>query len=164
MTGVHDAAYDSLLCDRGQVRLRDTFLKAHRPPEPPATQLLGFAQGSLDKRIILTDRLREALDSKVNIRFPYRIAGHDCICIQILHDANALGVFIVKSKQLTVPALKPLMEAIWTAEIRGMFRYYRIAVVLLADIGINLNLSHTGLAWIEEIFPQVRRTTLWAGP
>ena len=48
------------------------------------------------------------------------------------------------------------MEAIWTAEIRGMFRYYRIATVLLADIGIDLNLGLTGLAWIEEIFPQVR--------
>lgn len=47
------------------------------------------------------------------------------------------------------------MEAIWSAEIRGMFSYYRIAVVLLADIGLDMNLSLTCLAWLDDIFPQV---------
>jgi len=109
---------------------------------------------------VLTDRLREALDSKVincGATMVYHISyAHICPT-----PATTLYIFIAKSKQLPIPALKPLMEAIWTAEIRGMFRYYRIAVVLLADIGIDLNLGLTGLSWIEEIFPQVRRMVLW---
>ncbi len=36
-----------------------------------------------------------------------------------------------------------------------MFQYYRIAVVLLADIAIDLGLSKSGQRMIEEVLPQV---------
>jgi anaphase-promoting complex subunit 5 len=48
------------------------------------------------------------------------------------------------------------MEAIWSAEFRGMYSYYRIAVVLLADVGLELGLAHSGRALIEEVLPQVQ--------
>ncbi|KAF8321656.1 hypothetical protein DL93DRAFT_2093642 [Clavulina sp. PMI_390] len=61
----------------------------------------------------------------------------------------------IKASGVSVPAIKPLMEAIWSAEIRGMIGYYRTAVVLLADICIDLDLSHTCVGWLEEILPGV---------
>ena len=47
------------------------------------------------------------------------------------------------------------MEAIWTSEFRGMFQYYRVAVILLADIAIDLGLSKSAQRFVEEILPQV---------
>ncbi|KAF9521057.1 hypothetical protein BS47DRAFT_1357008 [Hydnum rufescens UP504] len=60
-----------------------------------------------------------------------------------------------KDASQTVAAIKPLMEAIWSAEFRGMYSYYRIAVVLLADVGLELGLAHSGRALIEEVLPQL---------
>lgn len=47
------------------------------------------------------------------------------------------------------------MDAIWSAEFRGMYRYYRIAVVLLADIGLDLGMGPSACGLIEEVLPQV---------
>lgn len=97
------------------------------------------------KRTVITERLREAREIKV-----CNIVATSKYSTSCRSQSQSQG--------LAVPAIKPLMEAIWSAEVRGMFSYYRIAVVLLADIGIDLNLSHTCLGWIEEILPQVYYT------
>ena len=131
--------------DRGQDHLRSTILKANRPPNPPVTQSLGKMQNSLSlkKKTAMVARLREAMDAKV--RCPALVS-------RALPSSRPL---FSQARDQPIPALRPLMEAIWSAEIRGMFSYYRIAVVLLADIGLDMNLSLTCLAWLDEVFPQV---------
>ena len=53
------------------------------------------------------------------------------------------------------PGRSPLMEAIWSAEFRGMYTYYRVAQVMLADVCLDLGLAHSGQRMIEDVFPQV---------
>ncbi|KAF8333978.1 uncharacterized protein EI90DRAFT_3153365 [Cantharellus anzutake] len=60
-----------------------------------------------------------------------------------------------KEANQPVLAVQPLMEAVWSSEFRGMFQYYRIAVVLLADIAIDLGLPKSGQHMIEEVLPQI---------
>lgn len=133
----------TVLLLREQHGLRKSLLRVNQPPEPAVTQLLGSGKMLFSKRTVITERLRDAKRIKV-------------CAINIMSKPSTSCRSQSQSQGLAVPAIKPLMEAIWSAEVRGMFSYYRIAVVLLADIGIDLNLSHTCLGWIEEILPQVR--------
>lgn len=53
------------------------------------------------------------------------------------------------------PSLHVLLSALWDSEFAGHFRYYRIAVVLLADVGLELGTEGKSLQWLQDIMPQV---------
>ena len=54
-----------------------------------------------------------------------------------------------------IPAINPLMEGLWITEFRGLYGLHRTAVVMLADIGIELGMARSAARMIEECWPQV---------
>jgi len=60
-----------------------------------------------------------------------------------------------KESKSPVSAIKPLTDALYSSEFRGMYGYYRVAVVLLADVCIDLDLPEMGKDMVEEVLPQI---------
>lgn len=54
-----------------------------------------------------------------------------------------------------IPAIGPLMEGIWITEFRGLYGLHRTAVVMLADVGIELGMAKSAAKSIEACLPQV---------
>ncbi|KAJ3546950.1 hypothetical protein NM688_g5456 [Phlebia brevispora] len=52
-------------------------------------------------------------------------------------------------------AIEPLLQAVWEAEFMQRFDMYRVAIVLLADVGLEFGLTKWCRRIIEEIMPQL---------
>jgi anaphase-promoting complex subunit 5 len=52
-------------------------------------------------------------------------------------------------------AIEPLLKALWQSEFQGRLHLYRVAVVLMADIGLEFGMTKGSRRILEEIFPQV---------
>jgi len=48
-----------------------------------------------------------------------------------------------------------VLKALWQSEYQGRFGTYRLAVILLADMGLELGMTASSRRLIEEIMPQV---------
>jgi hypothetical protein len=59
-----------------------------------------------------------------------------------------------KSKD-TLGTIPPLLRGLFAAEFRGHWPTYRIGVILLADLAIDLDMRKYGRRILEEIMPQV---------
>ncbi|KDQ18511.1 hypothetical protein BOTBODRAFT_28883 [Botryobasidium botryosum FD-172 SS1] len=66
---------------------------------------------------------------------------------------NAARTF--RDAKQVVPAIGPLMEGIWITEFRGLYGLHRTAVVMLADVGIELGMAKSAAKSIEECLPQL---------
>ena len=56
-------------------------------------------------------------------------------------------------------SVEPLLTAIWHAEFLQRYAYYRVATVLLADVGLEFGLTKWSGRIIDEVYPQVRPST-----
>lgn len=55
-------------------------------------------------------------------------------------------------------ALKELLKAVWQAEFQGRYNLYRTAMVMLADVALELEMTHWPLKIMEELLPQLVRS------
>ena len=52
--------------------------------------------------------------------------------------------------------MEPLLTAIWQAEFQRRYGHYRTALVLLADVALELGMTKWCRRVVEEVLPQVR--------
>ncbi|KAF8590513.1 hypothetical protein K439DRAFT_1403628 [Ramaria rubella] len=55
----------------------------------------------------------------------------------------------------TLAAIQPVLRGLFAAEFRGHWPIYRIGVVLLADLALDLGMRKYGRRILEEIMPQI---------
>ena len=48
-----------------------------------------------------------------------------------------------------------VLKALWQSEYQGRFRQYRLAMVLLADAGLEFGMTVWSRRLVEEVMPQV---------
>ena len=53
-------------------------------------------------------------------------------------------------------AVDHLLKALWQSEYQGRFYLYRLSIILLADMGLELGMTDWSRRLMEEIIPQVR--------
>jgi hypothetical protein len=51
--------------------------------------------------------------------------------------------------------IEHLLHALWNSEFLCRFNLYRTAIVVLADISLELGMSHRAKQILDEIMPQV---------
>ncbi|EGN92472.1 hypothetical protein SERLA73DRAFT_99306 [Serpula lacrymans var. lacrymans S7.3] len=52
-------------------------------------------------------------------------------------------------------AIEPLLTSLWNSEFQGRFPLYRLSIILLADVGLELGQTKRCRQILEEILPQV---------
>jgi hypothetical protein len=60
-----------------------------------------------------------------------------------------------KTKQESAHTVQSLLGLLWKTEEIGTFRYFRLAVIMFADIALGLNLEEQGLKLLEGVILQV---------
>ncbi|KAH8117473.1 hypothetical protein DFH11DRAFT_1575228 [Phellopilus nigrolimitatus] len=54
-----------------------------------------------------------------------------------------------------VMSVDHILKALWQAEYQGRFRLYRLAMILLADVGLEFGMTAWSRKLVEEVMPQI---------
>lgn len=55
----------------------------------------------------------------------------------------------------TLAAVQPLLRGLFAAEFRGHWPMYRIGIILLADLALDMGLKKYGQRILDQVMPQV---------
>ncbi|KAB5594123.1 hypothetical protein CTheo_2460 [Ceratobasidium theobromae] len=87
---------------------------------------------------------------------PTQVLREDHMFLRRLDPLQQLqnAIDVIHSQQIPL-SLQPLLDALWTTEFRGTWKWYRIGIALLADVGIGLGMARSGREFLEECMSQI---------
>lgn len=72
-----------------------------------------------------------------------------------MHLKDAAEILYVQEKRQAHQYVEPLLRALWHAEFQQRWGLYRVALVMLADVGLEFGMTKWSRRLIEDILPQV---------
>ncbi|TDL27540.1 hypothetical protein BD410DRAFT_875728 [Rickenella mellea] len=85
----------------------------------------------------------------------YQFGSPERSAVGTTMDSLLFRVLQMRHFDQATTAIEPLLRALWQSEYTGRFRVYRLAVIMLADVGLEFGMTLWSKRLVEEVMPQI---------